>query len=181
MPIDVSSLPDTKEHALAIGSKFYFTGIKCANGHISERRSKTGACVQCQRDKSNEWHAKKRSEGGEWINDRSLKKIEAQSQRWHEDAAWRAEVTAVRQGWRKDKMDGDPEYKSRFLRRMREKYATDQDYRSKVLASVKAYQQRRRENEEFESFMDRMEKEAAEWEAANNGDHIEEKHDEGGR
>lgn len=37
------------------------------------------------------------------------------------------------------------------------------------------------EMHEYNAFMARMEQEAAEWEADNNGDHIEEKHNEGSR
>jgi 5-methylcytosine-specific restriction endonuclease McrA len=37
--------------AKANGSKFYRTGIACVNGHICDRRTKDGTCVECQREK----------------------------------------------------------------------------------------------------------------------------------
>lgn len=160
-------MPRTKDAARKSGSKFYYTAVACVNGHVSERRTTSGGCVQCVRDKSNEWHAKKRAEGGEWLDDRKKKKVEAQSRRWHEDAAWRVEITAVRQGWHKDKLDGDVEYKERFLKKQRDRYQNEPEYRAKIIERVKAYQSRRRENEELDAFMERMEREAEEREREN--------------
>jgi 5-methylcytosine-specific restriction endonuclease McrA len=46
-----------KENYLArqAGQRFYFTGIPCKNGHISERYSSRGACVQCAKEKAKAW------------------------------------------------------------------------------------------------------------------------------
>lgn len=65
-----------------------------------------------------------------------------------------------------------------YVREWKRKKMADSAYRDWVNAKARHYYAVRRENEEFESFMDRMEKEAAEWEAAKNGESIEESHDE---
>lgn len=52
--IDVSTLPRTKAEAIAIGSRHYFTGEPCKNGHVAPRYFK-GACIACKRDISSTW------------------------------------------------------------------------------------------------------------------------------
>ena len=36
--------------AAANGDIYYFTGIPCVNGHVANRYTKSGACVECQKD-----------------------------------------------------------------------------------------------------------------------------------
>lgn len=40
--------PSTRKEALAIGGKRYFTGVACKQGHVAERRTKTGECLVCR-------------------------------------------------------------------------------------------------------------------------------------
>lgn len=40
--------PKTRAEAKAIGSKYYFTGKACKNGHVSIRETK-GSCVECRK------------------------------------------------------------------------------------------------------------------------------------
>lgn len=42
-------LPRTRAEALAIGVKWYFTGLPCKHGHVAGRRVSTRACVECER------------------------------------------------------------------------------------------------------------------------------------
>jgi len=42
----------TKEEARKIGSKRYFTGIPCKRGHVVERTTGDGSCVECTRLRS---------------------------------------------------------------------------------------------------------------------------------
>lgn len=42
-------LPISRGAALALGAKYYFTGIPCKNGHISHRRTVKCSCVECVR------------------------------------------------------------------------------------------------------------------------------------
>ena len=39
----------SKQEAAAVGSKFYFTGKICQNGHIDKRYVSTGICYECKR------------------------------------------------------------------------------------------------------------------------------------
>lgn len=45
-------LPASKEDAELIGSKHYFDGVPCKNGHIEKRRTKCKSCIQCIRNAS---------------------------------------------------------------------------------------------------------------------------------
>lgn len=42
-------LPTTKQRARAENAARYFTGKKCRNGHLAERSTRTGVCVDCAR------------------------------------------------------------------------------------------------------------------------------------
>lgn len=41
-------LPATRAEALERGSKFFYTGEECANGHLSPRRSSSSRCLECE-------------------------------------------------------------------------------------------------------------------------------------
>lgn len=43
-------IPKTRKEALAGGYKRYSTGVACAQGHVAERRAKTGECLACRAD-----------------------------------------------------------------------------------------------------------------------------------
>lgn len=146
--IDLRDLPSTRREAQQTDSKFYFTADPCVNGHLVERRTSSGACVQCVRDASNAWHSKKRSEGGDWQEKRKEAKLAAQAKRVVEDYLWRERVNGLKKSIN------------------RNRYATDEEFRERQRAYARSYYQTRRENEEFEAFMARMEQEAAGWEAS---------------
>ena len=42
------------------GLKRFFTNIPCVNGHISERRTNDGKCVQCRKEQDTKKHLKNR-------------------------------------------------------------------------------------------------------------------------
>jgi len=44
------SLPTTRQEAESTGSKWYYTGIPCGNGHIRPRYTSCGSCVGCQEE-----------------------------------------------------------------------------------------------------------------------------------
>ncbi len=44
-----SGLPTSRQEAKKSGSKYYFTGDPCLNGHLSPRYM-SGKCIQCHRD-----------------------------------------------------------------------------------------------------------------------------------
>ncbi len=48
MHIDLSTLPSSPTAAREAGSKFYFTGLPCPQGHIARRRVKGTRCCECE-------------------------------------------------------------------------------------------------------------------------------------
>lgn len=43
------SLPRTRQEALELGSRHYFTGKPCKHGHVEKRFSQRGTCMGCSR------------------------------------------------------------------------------------------------------------------------------------
>ncbi len=66
-----SGLPTSPQEAKKSGSKYYFTGDPCRNGHLSPRY-RDGRCIQCTRDRSRRAADKRRAKYREKI-DRELK------------------------------------------------------------------------------------------------------------
>ncbi len=50
MTVAGSNLPSTRSAAAAVGSRMYYTGKPCTNGHVSARYTQHGNCAQCQAD-----------------------------------------------------------------------------------------------------------------------------------
>lgn len=48
-------LPKSRQEAREIGSKAYFTGLLCKQGHIAKRWTATGNCSLCQRLRTDSW------------------------------------------------------------------------------------------------------------------------------
>ena len=59
VPDQYKDMPRTRQEAKELGAKFYFTGIPCDRGHISERRTK-GTCLACAREDYKKENAKRR-------------------------------------------------------------------------------------------------------------------------
>jgi len=51
----MKGLPKTRQEARDSGSKAYFTGLLCKQGHIAKRWTATGNCSQCQRLRTDAW------------------------------------------------------------------------------------------------------------------------------
>jgi hypothetical protein len=51
----MQDLPKTREEARATGSKAYFTGLFCKQGHIAKRWTATGNCSTCQQQRTKSW------------------------------------------------------------------------------------------------------------------------------
>ncbi len=66
-----SGLPTSSQEAKKSGSKYYFTGKLCRNGHLSPR-SMRGNCIQCSRDRSRRAADKRKAKYREKV-DRELK------------------------------------------------------------------------------------------------------------
>lgn len=48
----MSDVPATRAEAIAVGSKFYCTGVPCVNGHLTLRVTSGKICLECRRLKS---------------------------------------------------------------------------------------------------------------------------------
>ena len=66
-----SGLPTSSQEAKKSGSKYYFTGDPCRNGHLSPR-SMRGNCIQCTRDRRRRAADKRKAKYREKV-DRELK------------------------------------------------------------------------------------------------------------
>ena len=66
-----SGLPTSRQEATKSGSKYYFTGNPCRNGHLSPKYM-GGKCIQCNRDRSRKTADKRRAKYREKV-DRELK------------------------------------------------------------------------------------------------------------
>ena len=51
-------LPKTREEARQAGSKAYFTGLFCKQGHVAKRWTATGNCATCQASRTKNWTEK---------------------------------------------------------------------------------------------------------------------------
>ena len=66
-----SGSPTSRQEAKKSGSKYYFTGNLCQNGHLSPRYMR-GNCIQCSRDRSRRAADKRKAKYREKV-DRELK------------------------------------------------------------------------------------------------------------
>ncbi len=66
-----SGLPTSRQEAKKSGSKYYFTGDPCRNGHLSPRY-RDGQCIQCSRDRHRRTADKRKAKYREKV-DRELK------------------------------------------------------------------------------------------------------------
>lgn len=57
--------PPTKKMAIAVGSKYYFTGEPCGRGHVAPRYS-SGGCTACAEERRQANREKNRIESREW-------------------------------------------------------------------------------------------------------------------
>lgn len=48
--MNLEDLPNTREEAIRLGYKFYFTGVACSNGHIDKRRTHNHSCNTCEKE-----------------------------------------------------------------------------------------------------------------------------------
>lgn len=69
---DVRDMPVlTRDEARDRRWRFFYTGLRCKNGHLSVRRVDTGGCVECNRERALKAKAKKRKAAGDQLPDMS--------------------------------------------------------------------------------------------------------------
>lgn len=103
-----NDLPQSRAEAKAVGSKRYFTGKPCKHGHIEVRDTKTGACMECSRERTRKFilanPEKKKAQDKEY-SAKNKEKIAANMRRWLE------RNPDGRKKWRDAHPDYDREWK----------------------------------------------------------------------
>lgn len=51
-------MPSTRQEAISMSAKRYFTGVPCVHGHSSPRRTQTGECLECRAEYLVAWRKK---------------------------------------------------------------------------------------------------------------------------
>lgn len=51
----MADLPKTRSEAKAAGSKHYFTGKPCINGHLARKFTSNGSCEPCELQRTQRW------------------------------------------------------------------------------------------------------------------------------
>ena len=49
----MATAPKTRGEAITLKAGKYYTGIRCKYGHLSERRTETGSCIECHNVRQN--------------------------------------------------------------------------------------------------------------------------------
>lgn len=131
--------PADRPTALRLGSKYFFTGIPCRNGHIELRFSKAKQCLQCNRDRmqrlrldSPEYREKERQRAIDRLNDPDVRADRLRA--WGESRdKKRAEDPAVREKERQaareyhDLVKDCPLYRRRKARKSREWHSQNKE------------------------------------------------------
>jgi hypothetical protein len=66
-----------RSDALAQGRPRYFTGKPCKHGHLSERSSSDGHCMECKRQAAVKWGAKNKNKRKESARSRRILNLDA--------------------------------------------------------------------------------------------------------
>ncbi len=92
--MDLGSLPKSRSEAKAVGSRLYFTGDPCRNGHISPRYTRQSQCIECVQEWSSK-NADKRRAAVRRYSDRNREKVYAKAREWRSaNADWLKEYRA---------------------------------------------------------------------------------------
>ncbi len=89
--LDASSfnrLPRSRAAALSFGSKQYFTGVPCKNGHIALRMTNTSVCLVCRREAFRKWKRdnfeRAKTSRRKWRK-RHFEKLKTSALKWRQD------------------------------------------------------------------------------------------------
>lgn len=69
----MQDLPKTREEARQAGSKAYFTGLFCKQGHVAKRWTATGNCATCQASRTKNWTDKNPEKIKSYLNSEEMK------------------------------------------------------------------------------------------------------------
>jgi hypothetical protein len=98
----------SRDEAMALGLKHYFTGVPCKHGHITERNVRSGRCLECFREYQRGYQRARRAANPEKVRGRereAARKHRAADPEGYssQQAAWRAankeEIAAYKRQW----------------------------------------------------------------------------------
>lgn len=101
--------------AKTLGLTRYYTGVSCIYGHVSQRLTRSGACVACLKIKTrlryrNDPELRRAKE--KRYRDKHPDQYKAKNQRWRDSVggySWSAKFPEKRREWDKKKYDKNPE------------------------------------------------------------------------
>ena len=71
-------LPKTRQEARDSGSKAYFTGLFCKQGHVTKRWTATGNCAECQKKRTKAWTDANPQRVSDYLNSPEMKEKKKQ-------------------------------------------------------------------------------------------------------
>lgn len=132
----------SRKVAKGLGLKRYFTGLPCKNGHISERNTSKGTCVECSRLKGRETYSERQEYSSAYgkehrrINKDKISSYQCQWRLSNREYAvkWRIDNPDYNRLWRED----NPEKNSvqSHKRRARIRNAPGQSYTVEQISSL---------------------------------------------
>ena len=110
----MENLPKTRQEAREVGSKAYFTGLFCKQGHIAKRWTATGNCAECQQNRTQNWANRNKEKILKYLNTpEMLEKRRAYGRKYYElnklvfiekDAARRAKKLQATTQWGQERV-----------------------------------------------------------------------------
>lgn len=112
----LSELPQKREEAKAVSSRFYFTGLPCKREHLAPRLTSNGTCYTCQLEASRGWKQRVgyRNDGGDWHQRHPERSAEIKKQNYQRNLYLYKENNKV---WREHHPDRMAEFKRLYRKR----------------------------------------------------------------
>jgi hypothetical protein len=121
----------TKEQAIQLGLKYYFTGVPCSNGHLAPRTTKKSVCKECRRLAHYSYYAKHRETAIRGIS---------KWQQEHKDV-----VNSATAKWRENNPDSSKRSVDKYYQSHKEvKLAKTKEWRKKNKPLLQFYNSTRR-------------------------------------
>lgn len=133
---DISQPILSRKAAKEQGSKYYFTGAPCKNGHTTLRRTSAAACIECQRAAIRDWRRQNRDRARASDRKYHAKHIE---KRREKDKKWYRENREYKISYRKNWYQTNHSAALEISAKSRTKRMSTEEGRSKVRAQSAAW------------------------------------------
>lgn len=112
---DDDKLPRTRAEAKEKGLKRYFTGTPCRNGHVAERYSSSGRCIECVSECNRKIYekdpAKKIKSAQKWYAENKGDKLKYDLERYHSNP----KVKVQQLEWKRANSDKMSAYRQKWI------------------------------------------------------------------